>query len=269
MKTEKFILNEFQSLFAAHLELDRINDEMFKVLSSLPSEAKEALYKKIFSLILISALTSYRSISILCSRGYGQPSLILLRALFESLVSAQYMLLGDDNSMNNLAERFELYQWKEKKDVLDYWKNSPSTESKLRKIVMSQEITITDKFELFKKRFNITDKRSLSTWSGVPFWKMAKETGFFDQYNILYTICSGISHSSFQGIKNMAYHSDNDVLFSAAPSTKHIGLNLTRSMQYFVNLMSITNTLFELKMTKEIDSFCAKVRKISSKKYPD
>lgn len=246
---------EFAPLFHSATELNELAYKMFDSLNTR-NESPQILYKTTLLYFLNNVANQYQSITVLCREGYGQSSIVILRAILENLVSIKFMLLKDDDfTRNNLAKRFRLYEWIEKEKMLQYWESPHPSQEELKDHILQQRDEIKENVNLFKKEFACKDPRDLKTWSGVSFPEMTKAVKMTHDYQLIYSLCCKFSHPSFLGSNFLVTKDAINTTYSPGPSSKFIIDSLKNSIVYFHEFLEIFDHCFSLGYTNELKGY--------------
>ncbi|MCK5492780.1 MAG: hypothetical protein KAJ14_06700, partial [Candidatus Omnitrophica bacterium] len=152
-------------------------------------------HKRIYLFFLTRAIKTYRAIINLCVEGYGQDVSTLLRSLLDNLISAKY-ILSDIELADEKAIRFVEFKWVIfRRYIVNKSKENLDINSEV------QNNLIYEKYEGFKKKYNITSNRGLLTWSGQAVIDMARlvDKNLLDEYQSIFRSCSRFSHPSIVG----------------------------------------------------------------------
>jgi len=217
--------------------------------------SKMPCHKNLLNYFLMTAIRQFDAISVLCSEGYGDCSLVILRSMLENLISLKYIVLGE-KQIEERAERFENYKWVDMKKQLTYWKNSKGVVQKdTQEDILSKEAIILSSVEDFKKRFNINNEREFRTWSGISIEEMADRVNMSDAYNLMYRMCCLFSHPSFLGQQQGVTKNNDYTIFSTKPSFRNIEVNLMTAIHYLFEFLIIFDHLFNLCMLQKLKDF--------------
>lgn len=204
-----------------------------------------APHQRIFLFFLTKILKTYAAICILCQEGYGQDACVLLRSLLESLISVKYMLLAID-SADEKALRFVEYKWIILKRYLSETKNGFTNEQE--DDLYTQQKLIIDKFNEFKKKYNIVSDRALLTWSGKTIKDMARiaDKNLFQEYESAFRTYSRFSHTSIIGDNEYMNFKNNILTFSPSPKAIAVASALKKAISYTMDFVRVANDLFNL-----------------------
>jgi hypothetical protein len=223
-------------------------------------------YKRIFLFILTRACKTFDAIIILCKNGFGQDAAILLRGLFESYVTAKYIVSHPQPVANQLAARFVDYKWIIlKKHLYETGKkNQRSTapeDEEYRKQVL-------ERVDDFKKKYGIMSDRGLLSWSGKTLRDMAGKIGpeLLNEYETIFRICSRFSHPGILGDNEYLVTDQKHLIFSPLPSQIGVRDNLLHASYLMVGLLRLTDILFGFKDEKSINAIESKVINFRSQK---
>ncbi len=210
-----------------------------------------APHQRIFLFFLTKAIKTYSASCILCQEGYGQDACVLLRSLLESLISVKYMLL-DLDSADEKALRFVEYKWVILKRYLSETKNG--LENEQEDDLYSKKKLIIDKFNEYKKKYNIVSDRALLSWSGKTIKDMARITdkNLFQEYESAFRIYSRFSHTSIIGDNEYMDFKNNILTFSPSPGTIAVTSALKNAVNYTMDFLRVFNDMFNLRYETRI-----------------
>lgn len=214
-------------------------------------------YQRIFLFILTRSIKTYSSILILCRSGFGQDVATLMRSLLENLITARYIIEGEEKSADRLAKRFVAYKWVIFKRQLPEQELAArnGTEQEKNDFLQRKNLVL-GKVAEFKEEFGITSDRALITWSGKSVRDMARKVSrdLLEEYEKTFRLCSRFSHPSILGDNEYLIQNDNQLTFSPQPSVIGIESNLVSAVVYALNFIEITDRLFQLGRQTEIQA---------------
>lgn len=199
-------------------------------------------HKRIYLFFLTRAIKTYRAIINLCVEGYGQDVSTLLRSLLDNLISAKY-ILSDIELADEKAIRFVEFKWVIfRRYIVNKSKENLDINSEV------QNNLIYEKYEGFKKKYNITSNRGLLTWSGQAVIDMARlvDKNLLDEYQSIFRSCSRFSHPSIVGDNEYLNYDEKILSFSHLPSSAGVLANLEKAVDYLLNFIIIFNEMFSL-----------------------
>lgn len=235
--------------------LGRFNSKEIKLIDLSP-------YKRIYLFFLTRAMKTYRSIINLCVEGYGQDVSTLLRSLLDNLISVKY-ILSDIDSSDEKAIRFVEFKW-----VIfrRYIVNKTTENFDIRPD--EQNNLIIERYDNFKKKYNITSNRALLTWSGRAVVDMARlaDKNLLAEYQSIFRSCSRFSHPSIVGDNEYLNYGEKILTFSHLPSSVGISANFEKAVDYLFDFISIFNEMFCLDYDDDIINLKNKLKEIKKEK---
>ena len=202
------------------------------LIVSVIAHPRVALLRKsnrdaILLLLLAKGIKTYRATLILCKSGYGQDGVILVRSLFELVVSAQYLVQTDSRTR---VARYVAYN-----NVLRAqlpWSARP------RRI---QSVS-----RRAKARFKFSG--GAIAWAGVTLEQAAKAVGQGPAYDSMYRLSSQFQHSMPWAVSGYGQGGRADI----SPSQRYVNQTLGTALMEVVLLIEVINRVFRLGLRSEI-----------------
>lgn len=242
-----------------------INDILTEFNSKDIKLAHVSSHKRIFIFFLTRSIKSYRAIKTLCKEGFGQDISTLLRSLLESLISVQY-ILSDPKDADNKAIRFVDYKWIIFKRYISNIReiDTEKIDDLLMKKLISRKDTVLEKFDAFKKKYNIKSDKALVTWSGRTIRDMAKAAGpeLLEEYDSTFRLSSRFSHPSIIGDRAYIKYIETNMTFSITSSLIGVATNFRIAISYTLEFLKIFNNAFNLNFAKRLEEIKNDVDKI-------
>jgi hypothetical protein len=172
-----------------HLELlGDVGDVMWKTLNAVRSiragDKEEMIYKRECTFFLVKAAKTHRAIELLIGAGLLQDARVLLRCLFELLVTLRYIKDKPEERARLFAEYDHVVRWE--------WVQAASKRELPGAGPLGKYEKESRKLEKDCKR--VKSRYPRRTWSGVSVAKMAEHVGMGAHY-VFYKWDSGYVHS--------------------------------------------------------------------------
>jgi len=200
------------------------------------SIAQRRSWRRIILMLLFAkGLKTHRALQILGSQGYGEDAIVLLRSLFQVVVTAQY-LVGNDS-----RTRFARYRAYHAVPLAVAAAKNPKVSLPVAKLEANARRA--------KNRFKFSS--GAFGWAGISLEAAAKEVGQQGVYDSLYRVGSQYEHTMFWSIVSFA---DRGTVFQASrdPSGAHVDKVLASSYSEILILSEVVIRSFSLGMVKEL-----------------
>jgi hypothetical protein len=205
----------------------------------------------ILSLLFVKAVKTYRAIRILCEQGYGEDATVLLRSLFQVVVTAQYLVHED--SRRRVAAYVGYYPVANLK-LLDPAMADPQFAARMAARGGVDLPGLRRTAGRAKKRFKFSPTSALA-WAGVTLRKAARDVGQGESYDSLYRIASGFEHSSAGSL--LSYGSGPDPT-GALPSASFVNKTLVACLIQMLILLEVIIRAFKLGMVRDLSPLVAR-----------
>jgi hypothetical protein len=244
--------------------LEKFNTHQF-ILFDFPP------HQRIFLFIFSRAMKTFRSITLLCQKGFGQDAAPLLRTLLENLISTRY-ILKDKDKADTLTKRFVDYKWIILKKRLGNPKKNSRQPKPQDPLSNKNKDLILQKAKGFKEEFHVKSDRALLTWSGKTLKDMAKAVSkeLEKEYDATFRLCSRFSHPSIIGDREYMFQEDQKLTFSPLPSAIGTETNLQLASLYYLDFLTLADKLFLnefnneiIPMREKLESFIAQSKKLN------
>lgn len=177
------------------------------LILSLEGVFDQGIEDSLEGIVKISLLSKYiktlKAIALLDNEGYFEDAQILVRSLFEILITVSY------SEFHHTYNRYMLYSYVTRKKLLDKFK------SKGFNVREEIEQEIKNGYEKFINNFNISGN-DLNTWNGISFRKTVYDVAsnydlryIIILYEAIYIIASGHVHS--ESLSSMQYINLSDL----------------------------------------------------------
>lgn len=248
----------YQELFNLSDELFTLSEHAFDLFNRRAEKFplnKIPRHKAISLFFLNRGRQDFNSIRILCSSEMGDSATILLRSIFENLISLRYILAaGTNTERDQLAQRFIDYEIIDKAKQLTYWEDHAHNKD-LKASILSQKKEIVRRCDEFSKKYKIKEPLKSPSWSGKNIRIMAKDVEAEGDYLLTYKMCCWYSHPSFIGARQSTFRHETGTTFSLQSDSNTIITVLQSSIAYHSQLTFIFDLLFKLGLKIQLSSF--------------
>ncbi|MCL4339156.1 DUF5677 domain-containing protein [Patescibacteria group bacterium] len=238
---------EYSNLFGFNRELKGVVDDIFKKKCNADTPKKAYT-----SFTLGKAYKTHEAVLILCSEGYGEDAAILVRSLFELLVTLQYILKDKTDYRIN---RYFAYDWVLRKKMFDYAKTKPEILKEIEGRVISPQPGDTNIEEVTKMAKEVQEKYKYKRfgWSDKTIYDMALEIGRIGNYRTIYALQSQIAHTAVRVINEYVKDSGLGLNIMVGPGLNWIENNLVAVFDFYYSLIGECDKLFEFGFDKRLD----------------
>ncbi|MEK7544095.1 MAG: SEC-C domain-containing protein [Patescibacteria group bacterium] len=257
------ISNTYGNLFDFNKELKSVVDGIFKKKCKA-DESKTAFA----SFTIGKAYKTHEAIMILCSEGYGEDAAILVRSLFELLITLLYIL---KDSTDERANRYYSYDWILRKKMFDYAKTKPEIAKEMQDRATNPKIGDTNIEEVMKQAKVVQEKYKYNNkgWSDKSIYDMASEVGRMDHYKTIYALQSQIAHTAVRVINDYVKDSGSGLNIMVGPGLNWIENDLVALFDFYYSIVGECDKLFEFGYAKKLDDiakrYLAHVGEINNK----
>lgn len=230
------------------------------------SESERAFIAFFFA----KAYKTHTSIVILCDRANGQDAAILVRSLFELLVTAKYIL---QDETGDKLRRWIFYDWV----IRQRWYEQSRTNEGLARLIEQiasrpkpGDNTIEEINREAEKAKEIYNYNYRFGWSDKSIADMSGSIGMGDVYKTVYRLTSDLHHSAVRTVND--YISKDEEVFKAdtAPSDTWVEETLVSAFHFFLLLSGLWNDEFSLQNEDRLqavhDEFVMYVKELNKKK---
>lgn len=248
IKEVKIVINNmYGGLFDFNKELECVVDDIFKKKCKA-NEPKTAFA----SFTLGKAYKTHEAIMILCSEGYGEDAAILVRSLFELLITLLYIL---KDSTDERADRYYSYDWILRKKMFDYVKTKPEIAKEMQGRVINPKTGDTNIEEVIKQANVVQEKYQYNNkgWSNKTIYDMAFEVGRMDQYKTIYTLQSQIAHTAVRVMNDYVKDNGSGLNIMVGPGLNWIKNDLVALFDFYYSIVGECDKLFKFGYAKKLD----------------
>lgn len=174
------------------------HDAVSKTGDKLVQESRDLGHHHFLALFLLGkTVTSFCATWYLCKNGYGQDAMVIVRTIFENLVTIAYINKDPASRVPLFLEHDYI---KAHKRVGDYKKLYPE-----KQVAATIESTIKSQYEKYKNRYPNANR-----WSNKTLLNMSKECGLEHYYFMVYRFGSIFAHSGSDSIQDYLTHSNEE-----------------------------------------------------------
>jgi hypothetical protein len=196
---------------------------------------KSPLSAMVLYFLTMKAFKTHWALTNLCIEGFSEDAGILLRSLFETLVTAFWILKENPEDRAQRYINFDYILTKRLIDSIEKWKKIyPKLE----------EMNVYDKDDVLKNYAKMEDEyKDKIRWSGKNWKEMAKDVGLEYDYDLNYHYFSQFVHPSIRSALRFVEIKSNDIVFEmfSKKSTEFIGKVLYHAYFYMLLLIKKWN----------------------------
>lgn len=189
----------------------------------------------------------------LCKSGYGEDAGILVRSLFELLITLLYII---DDSTEERAYRYMSYDWVMRKKMFETTiTNNPEILSKFNERRNSSKL---DR-ELFEHVLDMAKKVEQKyaykngTWSDRDLRSMAQSVGRDSMYDLVYRLYSQNTHSFARTMNDYARSTSEGIEYSLAESENWIQEDLIAAFDCYSQIVEAVSKHFSWVDAEQLD----------------
>ena len=213
-------------------------------------------------MLFAKGLKSYNAILGLCEGGYGEDAAIVLRALFQTAVTARYLTQRD---FRERYARYQGYQW-----VLTERLLKPRIEAGRMtppKYIKGEQYS-WKQIQAFARRARTRfgNMSGAMGWTGYSLEQVARSLGYQEAYDSLYRHTSEYEHASLRAARTYAQGRQGRVATAVTSKPSNHLVDETLATLYWVVLVliEVMDKVFRLKkkprMTSSLQTFESLVR---------
>lgn len=247
-KEVKTVINAtYGALFGFNKELKDVVDDIFKKKYKV-DEPKTALA----SFSLGKAYKTHDAIMILCAEGYGEDAAILVRSMFELLITLLYIL---KDPTDERVYRYYSYDWVIRKKMFDYAKTKPDLVKEMEDRVANPKVGDTNVEEVMKIAKEVQEKYKYNRtgWSDKTIYDMAVDVGRVDNYKTIYALQSQIAHTAVRVMNDYVKESGSGLNIMVGPGLNWIENDLVALFDFYYSIIGECDKLFQFGFDKRLD----------------
>ncbi len=215
---------------------------------------------RVVSLFLFAKSTkTFRALTVLCSKGYGEDAVILARSILENLICLTY--IQKDESQHR-AELFMYHSFIDHKEKAEQIKDDYC----IKEYIEQTNVKLDDDFEgnynkAIKMRKDECEKIKKTqkykvdrySWSGLSIRDMAIETELKDfYYDQVYWLISQFSHPNPSASYTYLKIKEDGLNIIDKPNEKWVKQALTLGFDCYLKIILLVNEVFSLGFENEI-----------------
>lgn len=196
------------------------------------------------SILIYSFVKGYRtsnSVLLLCVNGNGQDAFMLVRTLFELMVTIGYIFKEDTEARTKL---YTEYDWILRDKMFRNVSSSKQAKTLLKE--KGSEVDLDEVKQNAKKHKSNYVKGDSNTWSKKGIEKMAKDIGVGQLYKTLYALGSQLTHSASRSANDYMKVENGEVELFTYPSNIYVNESLIGCFYCFYHIVQQLNKTFEL-----------------------
>jgi len=234
---------QFQLQFESIKGLMELGFEMLKAAEAKVAEPSKNL---ICDLVRVT-LTAACEVIVLCGNGCGAGAVKIVRGMFESQWTAEYLRRHPEEA-ENYVEFSKVILWRKLRWLRE------NTPDKARSIPEEVTKRIEDEFDQVKMRFSNGKGKVRWEWSEKSIRKIADDIGRGKQYELPYAISCSIHHGNFEGLLAHFLLESGEMEFVPPPSTQWIGKALIAAHTNLWFVLSTLNDSYGLDFDAHLDA---------------
>ncbi len=181
---------EYKQQFDAITDLMALGNEMLQTAEKKVAEPVEVVVCELTRATIAGAI----DVILLCGNGCGPGAMKIVRGMFESRWTAEYLRLNA-NEIEDYVEFGKILSWRRYQWLRD---NIPD---RVKHLSPEDVKKIEDEYNQVKARFTNSKGRERFQWSTKSIGKMAEEIGRRKEYDFPYSIACSIHHANIEGLK--------------------------------------------------------------------
>lgn len=220
---------EYQRGLNAIADLIRLGDEMVKAAEGSASESVE----KVICALTRATMTGASEAVILCGNGCGSGAMKIVRGMYESRWTAEY-LRRHPTEVEDYLEFEKVLSWRR---IQLLQENDRKRAGRVPPNVVKQ---VEDDYKLAKARFTDPKGRVRLRWSKKSIREIAEDIGRGKEYEGPYSLACSIHHANFEGVSALFSATGGAVSPDPPPSMAWVRQALVTA---HTNLLFALNTL--------------------------
>jgi hypothetical protein len=201
----------------AHKEYERQFDTISalmglasQVLQAAEKRAAEPVEKVVYALTRVTVL-GMNDVVLLCGNGCGAAAMKIVRGMFESSTTAEYLHRNAED-VEDYIDFGRILAWRRYR-----WVSARRPEDAKR---VSPEVVkeIEGEYSRVCARFTDSRGRVRNQWSAKSIGKMAEELGRREEYDVVFGLGSSLHHANFEGLSAGISTKDGEFIFDSPPS---------------------------------------------------
>lgn len=239
-------------------ELLKLNKDLISVIEKYADTGlpiREWSQSKSF--MIFAFVKSYRTVNsvlLLCEHGNGQDAFMLVRTLFELLITAAYIFKEDTE---NRVTQYNEYDWVLRNKMLGSVKKNKNAKGKelLQKRSKNEGIDLKEIKQKSKEVLQGYLEGDAETWSKKSVFQMAKAVGLEDLYDSLYALGSQLTHSASRSANEYMKVTNGELELLTYPSSNYVDESLVGSFMCFYHIIKQLDEVLDLALTDSLSEF--------------
>lgn len=198
---------QYRRQFEAIAGLKHLGDEMLKAADARATEPVE----KVVCALTRATITAAQEVIVLCGNGCGAGAMKVVRGMYESRWTAEY-LRRHPEEVEDYLEFSKVLSWRKLQWLHE---NAPSQASRVAAELAKQ---VEDDYDQAKARFTDSKGRVRTRWSKKSIREIAEEIGRVKEYELPYAIACSIHHADFDALSALFTSKDGMVVPEPPPS---------------------------------------------------
>jgi Family of unknown function (DUF5677) len=222
---------EYENQFGAISALVSFTDRMLQVAEK---KAADPVEKVVYALTRITVI-GMNDVVLLCGNGCGTAAMKIVRGMFESSTTAEYLRRNPED-VEDYISFGRILAWRRYRWV------STNRPEDAKRVSLESVNKIEDEYNRVRGRFTDSSGRVRNQWSAKPFGNMAEELGRRDEYDLVFGLGSSIHHANAEGLSAGITVENGEIIFDTPPSEAWL---TAAPIAGHTNLLSALRTLDE------------------------
>lgn len=251
--------------FIKNKELFDLNKELLAEVEQFSDGLPLEEWDESKSFLIFSFVKSYRTVNsvlLLCQSGNGQDAFMLVRTLFDLMVTTGYIFQKETKKRIKL---YNEYDWILRDEMLKNVRKNKKAKELLVQKPQYKEIDLNEIKDKAKKHRATYTANDRNTWSKKSIWQMSKEVGFGQLYNTLFALGSQLSHSASRSVNEYMKEEDGKLELMTYPSDTYVNESLVGSFHTFFYIVTILDTQLDLGLSEALSKLEKRALKIIPK----
>ncbi len=220
------VYKDFKGQFDAVIELLQLGNKMVEAAENIAAEPVKRIICALSRVTITGACESL----LLCGNGFGTGAMKIVRGMYESRWTAEY-LRQHPKEVKNYLDFSKVLLWRRLEWAQDYKADS---------VQRSDMEKAEADYQMVKGRFTDGKGKVRQQWFKKSIRAMAKKIGREKEYNLPYSIACSIHHCNFEGLAAQWKSDEGEATPDVAPSEAWVNRAL---IAVRTNLWFVLNTL--------------------------
>lgn len=251
-KYKQHLAIKFKTLLALNKELRNVVEKLFS------KELEIKTSKSFFAgFVLGKAYKTHGVILNICEDGYGEDAAVLVRTVFDLLITFLYI---NKDKTNYRISRYLSHDWILRQKTYEYAKNKPAFAEEIRKRALKTLPTQNTPEEIKKYAREAQTKYKYKNvgWSDKSIRDMSEEVGRLDAYSTVYRLQSQITHGATRVMNDYVKAAPKGFTIEIGPSENWISESLVTAFDFLYSIAGEYDKMHELGFAKNIDAVAEK-----------